>query len=592
MEKDIALEKTRYLLNSSSERKNHIEDFIGSSNERWDVLEKHKYNILEFSKFLTFKRIASWPEVTPAVIKSFIILRQDQDADFNLGDQVNSMTILFNFLIKKGIVQDNPFLKDDIFPKDDVEVSLAPIRVCLRCGIELESKIAKYCQKCVILKRKEYTSRWNKEHRKQLRESGRKWRERNPDKIKKYQLRYRIKNKIKEAELKKIEIRSSQKLITTMSTWCKELRKDSAHLSWMIKHKGRTKNIAKIENKFNCAWEDKFKEIFENYKRKDAARILNLDYSTLLVWAKHLTLNQKDTYRQKTFELNKEKTHLENNKHKFGKKRSSAKILLTKIDPTINVEVLNLNENSIAQVLSGISSFLSKQELFVIENRYLNGNFQKKKTLEELGSKLGLTRERIRQIEVKAINKLRHPSKSKFIKEKLVSVIFKGQESLESSLTKNKIDELQIELNKLRQRLGAKENINTIDKPIQELELSVRASNCLRKLGIKTLNELANKDKLKMLRVRNLGKKTLFELRRILHSFGLSFRNDNLLIDSPDSNKKKTFKNRSKRLRKTRKTYCLFLGCNVVSQKGNYCSIHKTAWHRKRALELLSEKKK
>ena len=62
-----------------------------------------------------------------------------------------------------------------------------------------------------------------------------------------------------------------------------------------------------------------------------------------------------------------------------------------------------------------------------------------------------------------------------------------------------------------------------LEMPIEELELSVRSYNCLKRAGIITVEDLANKTESSMMKVRNLGKKSLDEVTNKLHSLGLDF---------------------------------------------------------------------
>ena len=62
-----------------------------------------------------------------------------------------------------------------------------------------------------------------------------------------------------------------------------------------------------------------------------------------------------------------------------------------------------------------------------------------------------------------------------------------------------------------------------LEMPIEELELSVRSYNCLKRAGISTVEDLANKTEDDMMKVRNLGKKSLDEVMNKLYSLGLEF---------------------------------------------------------------------
>tara|TARA_B100001123_G_C15319244_1_gene1027342 strand:- start:249 stop:1280 length:1032 start_codon:yes stop_codon:yes gene_type:complete len=61
-----------------------------------------------------------------------------------------------------------------------------------------------------------------------------------------------------------------------------------------------------------------------------------------------------------------------------------------------------------------------------------------------------------------------------------------------------------------------------LDKSVEELELSVRSYNCLKNANIQTIRELVEKTEAEMLKTRNFGRKSLNEIKDILHSMGLS----------------------------------------------------------------------
>ena len=61
---------------------------------------------------------------------------------------------------------------------------------------------------------------------------------------------------------------------------------------------------------------------------------------------------------------------------------------------------------------------------------------------------------------------------------------------------------------------------------IEELDLSVRSYNCLKRAGINTVEELIRKDEEEMMKVRNLGRKSLEEVEHKLAQLGLSLASD------------------------------------------------------------------
>jgi DNA-directed RNA polymerase subunit alpha len=65
-----------------------------------------------------------------------------------------------------------------------------------------------------------------------------------------------------------------------------------------------------------------------------------------------------------------------------------------------------------------------------------------------------------------------------------------------------------------------------LEMTIEELDLSVRSFNCLKRAGIDTVEDLTNRTEEDMIKVRNLGRKSLEEVIQKLSSLGLCLKKD------------------------------------------------------------------
>ena len=68
--------------------------------------------------------------------------------------------------------------------------------------------------------------------------------------------------------------------------------------------------------------------------------------------------------------------------------------------------------------------------------------------------------------------------------------------------------------------------LKKLETSIDDLDFSVRAYNCLKRAGINTLGDLTEKSELEMMKIRNLGKKSLKEVIDKIKDMGLRFRDD------------------------------------------------------------------
>ncbi len=65
----------------------------------------------------------------------------------------------------------------------------------------------------------------------------------------------------------------------------------------------------------------------------------------------------------------------------------------------------------------------------------------------------------------------------------------------------------------------------TLSTPIENLDLTVRSYNCLKRQGIQTIQELTERPKNEIEKIRNLGKKSLREINKKLLEYGLKLKN-------------------------------------------------------------------
>lgn len=96
---------------------------------------------------------------------------------------------------------------------------------------------------------------------------------------------------------------------------------------------------------------------------------------------------------------------------------------------------------------------------------------------------------------------------AKIIKDHMLLFIHFDEEPMEEV-----DEEFDEEAEKLRELLG---------RSVEELELSVRSGNCLRRANIKTLGDLVGRSEAEMLKYRNFGKQSLREITEILGGMGL-----------------------------------------------------------------------
>lgn len=157
--------------------------------------------------------------------------------------------------------------------------------------------------------------------------------------------------------------------------------------------------------------------------------------------------------------------------------------------------------NDASETLQKILLELTERERLVLLEIY-----REMKTLQEVAELCDITRERIRQIETKALRKLRRPRIIRWMK-------------LGNSLYENHVAEMQTA--KVKTISDLEKFADTV--PIEELELSARLYNCLKRKGISSLGDILLASPEELMTIRNLGRKTALELIEKLDENGINY---------------------------------------------------------------------
>lgn len=191
------------------------------------------------------------------------------------------------------------------------------------------------------------------------------------------------------------------------------------------------------------------------------------------------------------------------------------------------VEMMKYPTDGIDYVLST----LTEREQKVIQLRFVDGL-----SLKDTGKAFNVTQERIRQVEAKALRKLRHPSRANIIKEGLTAV--KAKEEAKGRLARA-TEELNVEIEKVRKETKLLQEIMATGRPkaeaeavirehfknwnvdIDDMDLSVRAYNCLKRAGFNKVCDLVGMTREKFMKVINLGRKSMEEVIEKLKLWGI-----------------------------------------------------------------------
>ena len=178
-----------------------------------------------------------------------------------------------------------------------------------------------------------------------------------------------------------------------------------------------------------------------------------------------------------------------------------------------------------------VLEYIIQKTLTEREGRVLDMRYKRYMTMAAIGEEYGLRAERIRQIEAKAVRKLRHPSRSRYILMGMEGYI----NYLRDTAVDERLREYKKEIISLEKKIAEltdteyEEEKNELENaPLAELDLSVRTFNILYRAGYSTVKELLDADAERIVSLPNLGLKNFSDLIDVLSEKGFGWKSAEL----------------------------------------------------------------
>lgn len=189
----------------------------------------------------------------------------------------------------------------------------------------------------------------------------------------------------------------------------------------------------------------------------------------------------------------------------------------------LEFDVANVIEHFQERLEKVMEKHLIAKEEIVLDNTYISH-----KTLEEIGTEYGISRERVRQILIKALRKIKVHKKYFEIGELAYPEIYEKEqrdkyiEEIKSKWTYESAKEYIAEYE------GTDEYKKQflLDTPIEDLDFSFRTYNCLKRAYKNTLEDLIECEDVDLMKIRNLGRKSLKEIVDKVHSLGFRLKDE------------------------------------------------------------------
>lgn len=187
------------------------------------------------------------------------------------------------------------------------------------------------------------------------------------------------------------------------------------------------------------------------------------------------------------------------------------------------------DDEALAAYIPGVAdalATLTEREQGVIACRFERGL-----TLEQTAKEYGITRERIRQVEAKALRKLRHPTRISMMRavprtELHAEIHAHRQLQNDYDLLAKAFETLTAKKAEPGVIIPMAEQASRLETPLENLDLSIRSYNALKRRGINTIRDITEMSESELMKVRNLGRKSVAEVKAKLTEYGVELRKE------------------------------------------------------------------